>query len=66
MITDYGSDPLGDGKWRLIPSGEIVDLAGLKEFNLNRKQKVIKNDCLGMSWDEIERKQGGKLKRNIK
>ena len=24
---DYGSDPLGDGNFRMIPSGEIVDFA---------------------------------------
>lgn len=22
---DYGADPLGDGKFRMIPSGDIVD-----------------------------------------
>lgn len=24
---DYGSDPLGDGTFRMVPSGDIVDLA---------------------------------------
>ena len=24
---DYGSDPLGDGKFRMVPSGDIVDFA---------------------------------------
>lgn len=23
---DYGSDPLGDGTFRMVPSGDIVDL----------------------------------------
>ena len=23
---DYGCDPLGDGKFRMVPSGDIVDL----------------------------------------
>lgn len=23
--ADYGSDPLGDGKFRMVPSGDIVD-----------------------------------------
>ena len=22
---DYGADPLGDGKFRMVPSGDIVD-----------------------------------------
>jgi hypothetical protein len=24
---DYGADPLGDGKFKMVPSGDIVDLA---------------------------------------
>ena len=24
---DYGSDPLGDGRFRMVPSGDIVDWA---------------------------------------
>lgn len=24
---DYGSDPLGDGTFRMVPSGDIVDFA---------------------------------------
>ena len=24
---DYGSDPLGDGTFRMVPSGDVVDLA---------------------------------------
>ena len=27
-MKDYGSDPLGDGKFRMIPSGDIVDFEG--------------------------------------
>ena len=23
---DYGADPLGDGKFRMVPSGDVVDL----------------------------------------
>jgi hypothetical protein len=25
---DYGADPVGDGTFRMVPSGDIVDLAG--------------------------------------
>lgn len=64
-MNDYGFDPLGNGKWKLIPSGKIVNKAGLEAFKLLRGERPKpKNDCLGMSWEEIERKQGGKLKRN--
>jgi hypothetical protein len=24
---DYGADPLGDGKFRMVPSGDVVDFA---------------------------------------
>lgn len=24
---DYGADPLGDGKFRMVPSGDVVDQA---------------------------------------
>lgn len=23
---DYGADPIGDGKFRMVPSGDVVDL----------------------------------------
>lgn len=25
--ADYGADPIGDGKFRMVPSGDIVDYA---------------------------------------
>jgi hypothetical protein len=62
MQTDYGSDPLGNGKWKLIPSGEIVDRDGLKAWQQSRPKRDVQNDCLGLSWRQIEQKQGGKLK----
>lgn len=24
---DYGADPLGDGRFRMVPSGDVVDMA---------------------------------------
>lgn len=33
---DYGSDPLGDGTFRMVPSGDIVDLEE-RNKRLNRK-----------------------------
>ena len=47
----------------MIPSNDIVDL---EEKNKRLPKKSIKNDCLGLSWDAIEKMQGGKLNRKIK
>ena len=33
---DYGADPLGDGRFRMVPSGDIVD-PDEKERRLGRK-----------------------------
>lgn len=63
MEKDYGSDPLGDGMYRMVPSGDIVDK---RERNKRLPLRVGHiNDCLGMTWDSIEYKQGGKLNRKL-
>lgn len=60
---DRGCDPLGNNMFRMVPSGDIVDAAE-KERRLKKTRPVEhKNEILGMSWDQLERKQGGKLKR---
>ena len=65
-MQDYGYNPLGNGFYELVPSNRVVDAAGLEEFKkLRGKRSEVKNDCLGLSWDQIEAMQGGKLKRNI-
>ena len=58
---DYGADPLGNGNFRMIPSGDIVGRTE-RDARLARKREVV-NDCLGISWEQIERMQGGKLTR---
>src|SRR6478609_3778390 len=55
--ADYGSDPLGNGTFRMVPSGDIVNREE-RDKRLVRKRDV-QNDCLGLSWDQIERSQGG-------
>lgn len=61
MKTDYGCDPLGNGKFKMVPSGDIVDR---EERDKRLKFKPApKNDIFGMSWDELEQKQGGKLNK---
>ena len=63
MPHDYGSDPLRDGKFKMVPSGDIVDREE-RDRRLTLKAKP-QNDCFGLSWDQIEKMQGGKLKRNV-
>jgi hypothetical protein len=56
-MKDYGCDPLGDGTFRMVPSGDIVDFAE-KNRRLPRRLHV-KNDCIGLSWEQLAMKQGG-------
>ena len=64
MTTDYGADPLGNGQWKLHPSGQIVDRQGYEEWKRTKPKsgRIVVNDILGMSWTELEMMQGGKLK----
>lgn len=63
MPPDTGADPVRDGTFKMYPSGDIVDFEERnKRLNKNIRRPV-KNDCLGLSWEEIERMQGGRLKR---
>lgn len=76
-MKDYGYDPIGpdaSGIYlaRLVPSGKIVTvkeaqelLAKLRSNDTTHTERDIRNDCLGLSWDAIERKQGGRLNRNL-
>lgn len=59
---DYGCDPLLNGTFRMVPSGKIVSKTE-KDAILSSTRMTHQNDCFGMSWDQIEQKQGGKLKR---
>ncbi len=64
MNKDYGCDPLGNGKFRMVPSGDIVD-ATERAKRLDGNRHEASNDCVGLSWDELERRQGGKLTRDL-
>lgn len=59
---DYGCDPLGDGKFKMVPSGDVVGQEE-KEKRLGKGRKQVSNDIFGMSWDELEQRQGGRLNR---
>jgi hypothetical protein len=56
---DHGCDPLGDGRFRMVPSGDIVDLEERNRRLAKRKIPQVENDCLGLSWQQIAIKQGG-------
>ena len=44
-IGDYGSDPIGEGKFRMVPSGDIVDL----EERNQRLNRVKRNPTLDVA-----------------
>ena len=56
-MNDYGCDPIGDGKFKMVPSGDIVDLAE-RNKRLQRKEQPVP-DCIGLTWQQIAMKQGG-------
>lgn len=58
---DYGSDPIGEGKFKMVPSGDIVTREERDKRMAMLKRHHVQNDCLGMSWQQIENMQGGKL-----
>ena len=56
-MEDYGCDPIGDGTFRMVPSGDIVDL---KEKRRRLPDRPLgQNDCIGLSWQQIAGLQGG-------
>lgn len=61
---DRGSDPLGNGQFRMWPSGDIVDRDERNRRLSHSRPSDAQNDCLGMSWEQIERMQGGRLIRD--
>ena len=57
-MNDYGCDPIENGKFRMVPSGDVVD-AQEKEKRLSHLRQEQTNDCLGKSWAQIAMMQGG-------
>lgn len=61
-MQDYGSDPLGGGKFKMVPSGDIVD----KEERDKRVKPVSMHErrpaLIGAYNDiQVQMMQGGKL-----
>ena len=54
---ERGCDPLGNGMFRMVPSGDVVDY----EERCRRlpMQEHPANDCMGLSWHQLAMKQGG-------
>lgn len=61
-MTDYGSDPAGVGKFKMVPSGDIVDWVEMSRRLATNTDPLPEGAC-GLSWSEIEKMQKGKLKR---
>lgn len=60
-LRDYGADPIGDGMFKMVPSGDIVTKSE-RDRRMAQHKREIRNDCLGLSWNQIESMQGGKLR----
>jgi len=63
--NDYGCNPVksesGKVMFQMVPSGDIVEKEE-KERRLTPHRKHVRNDCLGLSWEQIEQMQGGKIR----
>jgi hypothetical protein len=47
----------------MVPSGEIVTRDERDKRMAPYRKRELKNDCIGLSWNQIEAMQGGKLTR---
>ncbi len=63
-MKDYGADPIGEGKFKMVPSGDIVDWdERCKRLPLVDMGNTIDTLIGSKTADQVERMQGGKLKR---
>jgi hypothetical protein len=53
---DYGSSPVGDGTFKMVPSGDVVDAAE-RDRRLPRPKFDNKERIMGMTWEQIQAKQ---------
>lgn len=59
-MIDYGCDPIGDGMYRMVPSGDIVDY----EEMCIRLPRIGMDDhvsglIFGRTWEQIQAMQRG-------
>ncbi len=56
-MRDYGFNPLGNGKYKMIPSGDIVD-AVERDKRIPRPDMSERHDVLpGYTWEDIDNMQ---------
>ena len=61
-MKDYGADPLGDGRFRMVPSGDIVDFEErCRRLPGPNMENRIDTLIGAKTADQVERMQGGKL-----
>lgn len=58
-MNDHGADPIGDGTFRMVPSGDIVTLEERNRRLSGLQPRNKTNDCFGLSWEDIAIRQGG-------
>jgi hypothetical protein len=62
-MNDYGCDPLGRGKWRMVPSGDIVDKNEMIRRRSIRNIDTKIDTLIGaLTARQVELMQGGKLR----
>lgn len=59
---DIGYEPLGGGQFQMFPSGDVVDWDEAKR-RAPINEKPLDAGAFGLSWAQLERKQGGRLDR---
>lgn len=60
MNDDIGYEPLGNGRFEMFPSGEIVGWdEARRRCPINKKP--LPDGAFGLSWDQLQRMQGGKI-----
>jgi len=62
-MKDYGADPIGNGQFRMVPSGDVVDFAErckrLPRVNMDNKPVTLVG---ALTARQVELMQGGRLK----
>ncbi len=59
-MKDYGVDPIGDGMFRMVPSGDVVDLEERRK-RLPERERQAGGElyCMGLTWEQLAMMQGG-------
>jgi rubrerythrin len=66
---DHGADPLGDGKFRMVPSGDIVDLAERNrrlQNSDNSSPRIGRDNAFGTAGDDAKAKKAAEIEKQRK